>query len=99
MKTDSDLGRPELRSEACFDAEVVPHLLSREDRQRARVGPSHYFAARRWLLAETQKIAPGSVAVTADSPNRKEDSKASPGGTPRPWKAPTMAPSRTPPPP
>jgi hypothetical protein len=38
MKTDSDLVRPELRSEACFDAEVVPHLLSREERRRARIG-------------------------------------------------------------
>src|SRR5262249_60434432 len=51
------------------------------------------------FLVETQKIAPGSVAVTAHSPNRMEDSKASSGGTPRPCKATTMAPSRTPQPP
>src|SRR5215471_1087170 len=98
MKTDSDLVRPSAVRPASTPKWLPTFFRVRSAGAREL---DHHIISRPvdGFLAETQKIAPGSVAVTAHSPNRMEDSKASSGGTPRPCKATTMAPSRTPQPP
>src|SRR5258708_660868 len=51
------------------------------------------------FLVEIQKISPASDSVTAHSPNRMDGRSASSVGMPKPRRATTMAPSRTPQPP
>ena len=80
-----------------MDVDRVVRLLADPDcvTNVASSGRNSHLSA---FLLMTKKILPGSVAVTAHSPNRGwRNSKASSGGMPKPFRATTMTPSRTPP--